>query len=77
MGNDQSQLKGLEIDKKAIEVTDYWTTFAAEIVNDNRVNKITIFQGETIIDANLWGNNGPLEKSTKVIFLISLVCFKF
>lgn len=76
MGNDQSsQMKGLEIDKKALEVTDYWTLYMAEVPGDNRVNKLTLFQGEQSNDNNIWGNLGPLEKATKVFQSRSIFVF--
>lgn len=67
MGNDQSHLKGLQIEKKSIEVTDYWSLYNGEIPNDNQSTLISIFQGETIITPEqFWSNQSPLEKSKKV-----------
>lgn len=66
MGSEQSHLKGLQIEKKAIEVTDHWTVYAAEVPNESSIDKLTIFQGQTTIDTHLWGNYGPLDKATRV-----------
>lgn len=51
MGNDQSQIKGLEIDKKAIDSNDFWAIFNGELKNENSPpTLITIFQGKSTLD---------------------------
>uniref|UniRef100_A0A6B2EGV2 Protein kinase domain-containing protein n=1 Tax=Phlebotomus kandelakii TaxID=1109342 RepID=A0A6B2EGV2_9DIPT len=70
MGNDHSLLKGLEIEEKATEVSDFWSVFAGEMKTDTRTSLLTIFQGESIINSNqFWHNKNPLEKATKNLML--------
>uniref|UniRef100_A0A2M4BG21 Protein kinase domain-containing protein n=1 Tax=Anopheles marajoara TaxID=58244 RepID=A0A2M4BG21_9DIPT len=66
MGNEQSQLKGVEISKKAIQVTDYWSLYDGELPNANgTINSISIFQGETLVAGQFWTNQNPLERAIK------------
>ncbi|XP_062547367.1 protein-associating with the carboxyl-terminal domain of ezrin [Armigeres subalbatus] len=66
MGNDQSQqLKGLEISRKAIQVTDYWSLYNGEIPMESTVSVISIFQGETLVTGQLWINQNPLERAIR------------
>ncbi|XP_053694537.1 protein-associating with the carboxyl-terminal domain of ezrin [Sabethes cyaneus] len=65
MGNDHSQLKGLEISRKAIQVTDYWSLYNGEIPTDSTVSSISIFQGETLVTGQFWTNQNPLERAIK------------
>lgn len=66
MGNDQSNIKGLEIDKKAIESTDFWAIYNGELHNENNpTTLITIFQGEQVVKGQLWANKSPLERATR------------
>ncbi|XP_058058455.1 protein-associating with the carboxyl-terminal domain of ezrin [Anopheles bellator] len=66
MGNEQSQLKGVEINKKAIQVTDYWSVYNGELPNTNgTVGNISIFQGETLVSGQFWTNQNPLERAIK------------
>lgn len=66
MGNETSQLSGLEIDEKAVEVTDFWTHHSAVMHNEN-VTPLSVFIGEPLVSGALWINQTPLEKATKVI----------
>lgn len=66
MGNDQSHLKGLEIEKKAIDVTDFWQIYSGELKNENSLTtSITIFQGEEVVTGQLWADKDPLQRATK------------
>lgn len=66
MGHDQSHLKGLEIDKRAIEVADFWSIYSGEVPNGNNPpTLISIFQGEPVVTGQLWKNKSPLERATK------------
>ncbi|ETN65818.1 ezrin-binding protein pace-1 [Anopheles darlingi] len=66
MGNEQSQLKGVEISKKAIQVTDYWSLYNGELPTANgAINSISIFQGETLVAGQFWTNQNPLERAIK------------
>uniref|UniRef100_A0A1L8DLL7 Protein kinase domain-containing protein n=1 Tax=Nyssomyia neivai TaxID=330878 RepID=A0A1L8DLL7_9DIPT len=70
MGSEQSLLKGLEIEEKATEVSDFWSVFAGEIKADTRATLLTIFQGESEVNANpFWHNKNPLHKATKNLML--------
>lgn len=72
MGNDQSsnQLKGLRIDEKAIEVTDFWSIYCGEVPNVNNVPRlISIFKGESVVTGQLWKNKSPLERATKHLMI--------
>ena len=69
MGNDHSQLKGLEIDTQSTEVTDFWTLYSGELPlnsSDDVPMLISLFQGETVVKGQLWTNQNPLEKATQV-----------
>lgn len=72
MGNDQSshKLKGLHIDEKAIEVTDFWSIYCGEVPNVNNVPQlISIFKGESVVTGQLWTNKTPLERATKNLMI--------
>lgn len=72
MGNDQSsrKLKGLHIDEKAIEVTDFWSIYCGEVPNVNNVPRlISIFKGESVVTGQLWKNKSPLERATKNLMI--------
>lgn len=70
MGNDQSHLKGIQIDEKAIETTDFWTTYNGEVRNKTEVaTSITIFQGEQVITGQLWTNISPLKRAARYLML--------
>lgn len=66
MGNEQSQISGLEVEEKAVEVTDFWTHHSA-IVNSGNLTNLSIFIGEPLIGGSLWITQTPLEKSSKVL----------
>ncbi|GAB0090573.1 protein-associating with the carboxyl-terminal domain of ezrin [Sergentomyia squamirostris] len=73
MGSDQSLLKGLEIEEKATEVSDFWSVYAGELKTENRL--LTIFQGESIGNTNqFWHKKNPLEKATKNLMLFRHPC---
>ncbi|XP_031618710.1 protein-associating with the carboxyl-terminal domain of ezrin [Contarinia nasturtii] len=70
MGNDQSHIKGLEVDKKAIDSTDFWSIYNGELKNENKpTTAITIFQGEQVVKGQLWTNKSPLERATRNFML--------
>ncbi|XP_059611314.1 protein-associating with the carboxyl-terminal domain of ezrin [Phlebotomus argentipes] len=70
MGSEQSLLKGLEIEEKATEVSDFWSVFAGELKTDTRTSLLTIFQGESVISTNqFWDKKNPLEKAIKNLML--------
>lgn len=65
MGNEQSQLSGLEVEEKAVEVTDFWSHHSAS-VNAGNVSNLSVFVGEPLVGGSLWLSNTPLEKAGKV-----------
>lgn len=70
MGADHSHLKGLEIDTKAIETTDFWTTYNGQLRNKSELaTPITIFQGEHVITGQLWTDKSPLQRATRNLML--------
>lgn len=73
MGNETSQLAGLEIDEKAVEVTDFWTHHSAVMHGEN-VTPLSVFIGEPLVGGALWINQTPLEKATKVCVSEQYAC---
>lgn len=70
MGNDQSHIKGVEVDKKATESTDFWSIYNGKLNNENSpTTLITIFQGEQFVKGHLWTNKSPLERATRNFML--------
>lgn len=65
MGNESSKLTGLEIEEKAVEVTDFWTHNSALLDNDNNTS-LSVFIGESFVEGPLWTIHTPLEKMAKV-----------
>lgn len=66
MGQDHSKLTGLLIDEKAVEVTDFWSLFNAEVPNDDGATRLSIFKGEPLVSGQLWVLQSPLERAIKV-----------
>lgn len=69
MGNDQSHVKGLEVDKRAIESTDFWAVYNGKVKNESSQTLITIFQGEQVVKGQLWTTKSPLERATRNLML--------
>ena len=68
MGNENSKLKGVVIDKNAVESNDFWTLFDAKYptsASDEGEQPLSIFQGEGVVKGQLWVI-GPLERAIKV-----------
>ncbi|XP_075987620.1 protein-associating with the carboxyl-terminal domain of ezrin [Anticarsia gemmatalis] len=67
MGNESSQLSGLEIEDKAIEITDFWCHYQATIKDSCRYfslksdGSVSVFKGEAATGP-LWAISTPLEK---------------
>uniref|UniRef100_U5EYE9 Putative transferase transferring phosphorus-containing groups n=1 Tax=Corethrella appendiculata TaxID=1370023 RepID=U5EYE9_9DIPT len=62
MGNENSQLKGLEINRKSIEITDFWSLYDGQVLN-NQQRLLSIFQGQVGTEQFL--NQNPLERKIK------------
>lgn len=66
MGNEKSALNGIEIDEKAIEVTDFWTQYSANVQNYNS-QKVSVFNSEPSLHYTAsFGRPTPLERIAKV-----------
>lgn len=67
MGNDSSQLSGLEIEDKPVEITDFWSHYQATISDSCRYfslkgdGSVSVFKGEAAVGP-LWAISTPLEK---------------
>lgn len=65
MGNETSQLKGLQIDKRSVEVTDFWSLYSGVVPNGEQQTPISIFQSELVVTGQLWTAKSPLERATR------------
>ncbi|KAH8251494.1 hypothetical protein KR038_006499 [Drosophila bunnanda] len=72
MGNEGSKLRGLIIEKNAVEANDFWTLHNAESSassNEEGSNSgmlLSIFQGEDVVKGQLWAKGaGPMERCIK------------
>ncbi|XP_012234046.2 protein-associating with the carboxyl-terminal domain of ezrin [Linepithema humile] len=69
MGNEKSALRGLEIEDKAVEVTDYWMHYDASI-HDSNLQKLSIFISEPSLHFTAtFGRPSPLERAAKNFML--------
>ncbi|XP_017771213.1 PREDICTED: protein-associating with the carboxyl-terminal domain of ezrin [Nicrophorus vespilloides] len=66
MGNDQSRMAGMQVEEKAVEVTDFWSHHRATFNTDSTVS---VFIGEPLIGGSLWISNTPLEKASKNLMI--------
>ncbi|KAL6255924.1 hypothetical protein P5V15_013164 [Pogonomyrmex californicus] len=69
MGNEKSALRGLEIEDKAVEVTDYWMHYDAS-VHDSNLQRLSVFISEPSLHfAATFGRPSPLERAAKNFML--------
>ncbi|XP_033228403.1 protein-associating with the carboxyl-terminal domain of ezrin [Belonocnema kinseyi] len=69
MGTGQSALKGLEIEEKAVEITDFWTHHSANIDGSNP-QSLSVFISEPSLHSTAsFGKPSPLEKNAKNLML--------
>nr|XP_012234046.1 PREDICTED: protein-associating with the carboxyl-terminal domain of ezrin [Linepithema humile] len=69
MGNEKSALRGLEIEDKAVEVTDYWMHYDA-CIHDSNLQKLSIFISEPSLHFTAtFGRPSPLERAAKNFML--------
>ncbi|XP_013183427.2 protein-associating with the carboxyl-terminal domain of ezrin [Amyelois transitella] len=67
MGNESSQLRGLEIEENAVELTDFWSQYQATIKDSCRYfslkgdGSVSVFKGQAALGP-LWAVSTPLEK---------------
>ena len=77
MGTGQSALKGLEIQEKAVEITDFWTHHCANIDGSNP-QSLSVFISEPSLHSTAsFGKPSPLEKNAKVSFFYILFLLKY
>ncbi|XP_037820658.1 protein-associating with the carboxyl-terminal domain of ezrin [Lucilia sericata] len=72
MGNEGSKLKGLEIDKNAVEANDFWALFnsvAATTTNEEGKQYLSVFQGEPVVTGQLWVAQGPMERAIRNLMI--------
>ncbi|XP_017152692.1 protein-associating with the carboxyl-terminal domain of ezrin [Drosophila miranda] len=74
MGNEGSKLKGLIIDKNAVEVNDFWALYNAESPTTSNeegggAQLLSIFQGEILVKGQLWSPVGPMERAIKNLMI--------
>lgn len=69
MGNKESALSGLEIDSKAVEITDFWTHHSSSVQGSNPQN-LSVFISEPSLHSDAsFGKPSPLEKAAKVLLI--------
>lgn len=74
MGNEKSALRGLEIEDKAVEITDYWMHYDASI-RDSNLQKLSIFISEPSLHFTAsFGRPSPLERAAKVLYIRVCIC---
>lgn len=66
MGNEKSALGGLEIDEKAVEITDFWLHHSAT-VGGMSPQTLSVFVSEPSLHSGAnFGKPSPLERTAKV-----------
>lgn len=68
MGNERSQMSSVEIDQRAVEVTDFYAHYAATLNNGSNPVNLSVFVGEPLVGGTLWQTQTPLEKASKVLY---------
>lgn len=68
MGNEKSAPKGLEIDKKAVEITDFWIHYKARVAGLNQPNSSIFISEPSLHSGASFGKPSPLERAAKVNF---------
>ncbi|KAJ8962134.1 hypothetical protein NQ318_018091 [Aromia moschata] len=74
MGNEQSQLPGIEIEEKAQEVSDFWSQHSANILISDNVTNLSVFIGEQFLNEPPWTSQTPLEKNSKNLMIYRHPC---
>ncbi|KRT83713.1 hypothetical protein AMK59_3820, partial [Oryctes borbonicus] len=68
MGNGQSQFSGIDVQEKAVEITDFWSHHSATI-NFGNFSSLSVFIGEPVVNGSLWSKQTPLERSCKNLMI--------
>ncbi|XP_021933699.1 protein-associating with the carboxyl-terminal domain of ezrin isoform X2 [Zootermopsis nevadensis] len=71
MGNEGSQLSGLEIDEKIVEVTDGWTLHSGTVCASHNTN-VNVFISDVFVGSG--GNAAILERAAKNLMLYRHPC---
>lgn len=66
MGGEQSHLSGIDIEQKAIEISDFWSQHNATVNNAGTASKLSIFVGDLLLIEPFWTPQTPLEGFSKV-----------
>ncbi|KAG5896264.1 hypothetical protein JTB14_033561 [Gonioctena quinquepunctata] len=74
MGNEQSQSSGIEVDEKAVEVSDFWSQHSASILGSDSCTNLSVFVGELFVSGSLWSTQTPLEKCAKNMMIFRHPC---
>lgn len=69
MGNERSQLSGIEIEEKSTEVSDYWSLHLATLNGSENVTNLSVFIEEKFVRNQFWISQTPLQKNVKVWFI--------
>ncbi|XP_012533635.1 protein-associating with the carboxyl-terminal domain of ezrin [Monomorium pharaonis] len=70
MGNERSALRGLEIEDKAVEVTDYWMHHDASVHDSSPEKRLSLFISEPSLHFTAtFGRPSPLERAAKNFML--------
>lgn len=77
MGNEKSALRGLEVEDKAVEVTDYWMHYDAN-VHDSSLQRLSLFISEPSLHFTAtFGRPSPLERAAKVDVFSTPLTFQY
>ncbi|ENN71125.1 protein-associating with the carboxyl-terminal domain of ezrin [Dendroctonus ponderosae] len=74
MGGEQSHLSGIDIEQKAIEVSDFWAQHNATVNNAGTLSKLSIFVGDLLLIEPFWKPQTPLEGFSKNLMIYRHPC---
>ncbi|KAL1505999.1 hypothetical protein ABEB36_005437 [Hypothenemus hampei] len=69
MGNDHSQIPGLEIDERVVEVSDFWSQQSATVQDGEHVTKLSLFSSDLFFNDPFWVPQTPLKKFSKNLMI--------
>ncbi|KAL3278372.1 hypothetical protein HHI36_013701 [Cryptolaemus montrouzieri] len=74
MGNENSQMSGIDIEDKVVEIADFWSQHSAYLPKSQQLSNLTVFIGELFVSGPLWTVHTPLEKSSKNLMIYRHPC---